>query len=157
MYIKEANTFDRAAIIELVRSVMEEHSLSLDLGNRDNDLENLNYYFTNGGKCFIAVQDGHVIGVAAGRPETDGEFELVRFCVSKRARGKKVAKKLLSKIIDFAQKTGYQHLVVEPARQKYATGAGILTHCGFNFTSDPVEDAQPVWYLNLNSDLRKAG
>ncbi len=156
MYIKEANTFDRAAIIELVRSVMEEHSLNLDLANRDNDLENLSYYFANGGKCLIAVKDGHVIGVAAGRPETDGEFELVRLCVAKQARGKKVARQLLSKIIGYAQKNGYEHLVVEPARQKYATGACVLTHCGFNFTSDPVEDAQPVWYLDLKPELQKA-
>jgi|GEM_PF-1067949 len=158
MFIKEANTFDRAAICHLVRKVMEENNLNLDLANKDIDLEDLNYYFDHDGKCLIAVEDGQVVGLAAGRPENDGEFELVRLCVGKLARGKKVARKLLSKIIDHALKNGFGHLVVEPGRQKYATGANLLTHCGFNFTSDPIEDAQPVWYLDLReAALKKAG
>lgn len=156
MYIKEANTFDRAAICELVRTIMKEHSLNLDLTNRDSDLKDLSYYSDHKGKCLIAVDDGEVVGLAAGRPETEDEFELVRLCVAKQARGRKLAKRLLSKIVDFAADNGFEHLVVEPARQKYATGASLLTHCGFNFTSDPVEDAQPVWYLSLNPDLKAA-
>lgn len=157
MYIKEANTFDRAAICKLVGTVMDEHSLNLDLANRDNDLEDLNFYFNHGGKCLIAVDDGKVVGLAAGRPEENGQFELVRLCVAKPARGKKLAKKLLSEIIAFAKRKGFEYLVVEPSRQKYATGANILTHCGFTFTSDPIEDAQPVWYLDIRqSALSKA-
>lgn len=69
--------------------------------------------------------------------------------MAKQSRGKKIARKLLSKMIEFAGQGGYEHLVVEPVRQKYATGANLLTHCGFTFTSDPVEDAQPVWYLDI--------
>ncbi|MBI4533185.1 MAG: GNAT family N-acetyltransferase, partial [Candidatus Melainabacteria bacterium] len=83
---------------------------------------------------------------AGARSNSDNILELVRFAVTKHARGQGYARKLLSTILEFAKAQEYQKLQVEPARQ-YPGGASALMQMGF--TSDNIEDAQALWYVNL--------
>lgn len=149
MQIRLGNRQDETAIAELVFKVMEEFGLKPDPQGAESDLKNIEAkYFGNDGVFFVAEHEKQIVGVAGAKRDSDQELELVRLAVAKGFRGMGIARDLMQTIIRFANDLDYHRIEVEPARQ-YPGGDKALMHWGF--TSDPVEDAQRVWYFDLQS------
>lgn len=148
MQIRLANRQDEPKIVELVLDVMKEFGLTPNMESGESDLKNVEAnYFARDGVFLVAEDDGELVGIASARKEYENILELVRFAVAKGHRGKGIARELLSTVLKFARDLEYERVLVEPARQ-YPGGASALMKMGF--TSDNVEDAQPVWYYALN-------
>lgn len=148
MQIRLGNRQDEPRIVELVLAVMDEFDLKPDLDRAESDLKNIEAnYFARDGLFLVAEKDGEIVGIASARKEYENVLELVRFAVARNQRGKGVARELLGTVLKFARDLGYERVQVEPARQ-YPGGASALMKMGF--TSDNVEDAQPVWFYSLN-------
>jgi len=148
MQIRLANRQDEPKIVELVLDVMKEFGLTPNMDGGESDLKNVEAnYFARDGVFLVAEQDGELVGIASARKEYENILELVRFAVAKGHRGEGIARDLLSTVLKFGRDLQYERVQVEPARQ-YPGGASALMKMGF--TSDNVEDAQPVWYHALD-------
>ncbi len=149
MQIRLATRQDEKAIVELVVQVMEEFGMRFDLNGIDSDLKNIqSSYFEQEGLFLLAEHERKIAGVASARCGAQENLELTRIAVLKPWRRQGVAGKMLKIIFDFGKRMSYSKILVEPARQ-YSGSTPVLMSCGF--TSEPVEDAQPVWYYNLNN------
>jgi len=147
MQIRLGNRQDEAAIKQLVFDVMKEFHLEPDIERAEVDLKNIEAnYFAKDGIFLVAEEDGQIVGIASARKSDENVLEFVRLAVLSPWRGKGIARRLLDTTIAFGRDLDYERIQVEPARQ-YPGGANALARCGF--TSDPVEDAQPVWYYKL--------
>ncbi|HEY9868941.1 MAG TPA: GNAT family N-acetyltransferase [Candidatus Obscuribacterales bacterium] len=149
MQIRLGTRPDEPKITELVLDVMKEFGLTPSMDGAEADLKNIEAnYFARDGVFLVAEEEGEIVGIASARKEYEGILELVRFAVAKKHRGKGIARELLNTVLKFARDMEYERVQVEPARQ-YPGGASALMKMGF--TSDNVEDAQPVWYYKLRS------
>lgn len=149
MQIRLANKQDEPAVSKLVFEVMEEFGLSPEPLGSESDLKNIEgQYFGHNGVFLVAEDERSIVGIAGARRSNDLDLELVRLAVAKSWRGKKIARQLIESVFKFAGDLDYKRILVEPARQ-YPGSDRALMHWGF--TSDPSEDAQPVWYFDLQS------
>ncbi|XP_058157485.1 N-acetylaspartate synthetase [Dasypus novemcinctus] len=80
------------------------------------------YYMKPPGSCFwVAVLDGHVVGIVAARGRAeDNTVELLRMSVDSRFRGKGIAKALGRKVLEFALLHDYSAVVLGTTAVKVA-------------------------------------
>ncbi|XP_034757080.1 N-acetylaspartate synthetase isoform X2 [Etheostoma cragini] len=74
------------------------------------------------GSCFwVAVLDGHVVGIVAAKGrEDDNRVELRRMSVDSRYRGKGIAKALGRRVLEFAMRNNYAAVVLGTTAVKLA-------------------------------------
>ncbi|WP_124728644.1 GNAT family N-acetyltransferase [Staphylospora marina] len=95
----------------------------------DPSLEVVNSYIGRG-HCFVAVRNGHIIGVYVlidTRPQT---VELVNIAVSPQEQGKGIGKKLVFHAIETAQSMGYKTIEVGTGNSSISQLA-LYQKCGF--------------------------
>ncbi|MDJ0821153.1 MAG: GNAT family N-acetyltransferase [Paracoccaceae bacterium] len=99
-----------------------------------------------GSRVFVARQAGRVLGIAALKPLGAGHGELKSMHTLAEARGKGVAQRILDRLLQEAEATGYTRLSLEtgsaaaftPARQLYAK-AGFAECPPFgDYVTDPL-------------------
>ncbi|XP_054609075.1 N-acetylaspartate synthetase [Dunckerocampus dactyliophorus] len=93
-----------------------DHALHTDMA----DIEA--YYMKPTGSCFwVAVLDGHVVGIVAAQGrEDDNMVELRRMSVDSRYRGKGIAKALGRRVLEFAVRNNYAAVVLGTTAVKMA-------------------------------------
>jgi len=111
-----ATNADTVAIRELVFSVLQEYSLSLDPQDTDRDLDDIegNYHARNG--HFVVVEDGGRIVACMGLFALD-EYtcELRKMYTQPAVRGKGLGKQLMEHAVARARELGYSRMVLETA------------------------------------------
>ena len=97
--------------ISLVKKVLEkEFKLKVNPKKRA-DLYNIEeYYQKQGGNFWIALDKGIVIGTVGLRNMGKKRGFLKRMYVSRKYRGKGIAKNLFLKLLDFAKKNKYKNI-----------------------------------------------
>lgn len=61
------------------------------------------YFIDRGGRIFVALHDGDVVGTAAMIPHGVGEFELAKVTVASTFRGQGIARRLVEHCIAYAR------------------------------------------------------
>jgi GNAT superfamily N-acetyltransferase len=151
MQIRLGNRQDEPAITALVQRVMEEFGLSPQPETAESDLKNIEAnYFGRDGLFLVAESDKEIVGLAAARRNEEDKLDLERLVVAKDFRGRGIARELMETVRRFAADMAYKRIEVEPARQ-YPGADKAMRMLGF--TSDPTEDAQKLWYHEVDRDF----
>jgi GNAT superfamily N-acetyltransferase len=118
---------DHADFIELVRLLDayltivdgEDHSFY----NQYNSIENLKY-------VIVAFDNGEAVGCGAIKSSNSTSMEVKRMFVQPAARGKGLAKKILSELEQWAQELGFEKCILETGR-RMEDAVTLYKKCGY--------------------------
>jgi putative acetyltransferase len=133
---------DNLALANLIRQVFEEHDAP-QTGTiySDPTTDNLYELFQTPGSILIVAEvDNKIIGCCGIYPSDElpeDYAELVKFYMSKDARGKGIGRELLEKCIDLATVFEYTHLYLESLRE-YSKAVGMYEKEGFVKLNKPL-------------------
>lgn len=101
-------------IISLILGIQnEEAKINLSLDEQP-DLKNIeNSYKNAGGEFWIALEDSKVIGTIGLMVKEDNCAVLKKFFVDSNYRSKKVGLKLYMELLQFAQRAGIKHIILD--------------------------------------------
>ncbi|XP_040191410.1 probable N-acetyltransferase CML1 isoform X1 [Rana temporaria] len=104
------------------------------------------HYLQRDGCCFwVAESEGEIVGMVAAapfpHPGGQNQVELKRLSVPKKHRGRGIGKALCKTVIDFAQKSGYQAVVLGTS-QYQMDSMNLYKRLGFKIT------AKATYYSN---------
>lgn len=89
------------------------------------------FFKDNGGNCWIALEDGRVVGTISLRKMTDSRAEVKNLYILKEKRGTStVGQDLLNTLFDFAKQTGYSKLQLD-ARKEFERSIRFYERNGF--------------------------
>ncbi len=139
---REVEVKDNVWLAKMIRDVFEEHDAP-QTGTIYSDprTDNLYEFFqTTGAVLIVAEADEKIIGCCGIYPSDElpeDYAELVRFFLTKEARGKGIGKMLMEKCIDLAEVYEYTHLYVESLPQ-YSKAVAIYEKEGFVKLNKPL-------------------
>ncbi|XP_073474239.1 probable N-acetyltransferase CML1 [Aquarana catesbeiana] len=96
-------------------------------------------YLQRDGCCFwVAESEGEIVGMVAAvpfpHPGGQNQVELRRLSVPKKHRGRGIGKALCKTVIDFAQKSGYQAIVLDTSLHQMDS-VHLYKRLGFQITA----------------------
>jgi putative acetyltransferase len=133
---------DNLALADLIRQVFEEHDAP-QTGTiySDPTTDNLYELFqTPGAILIVAEADDKIVGCCGIYPSDElpeDYAELVKFYLTKEARGKGIGRELLEKCIDLAEVYEYTHLYLE-SLPEYSKAVGMYEKEGFVKLNKPL-------------------
>jgi putative acetyltransferase len=139
---REVEEKDNAELADLIRRVFDEHKAP-QTGTiySDATTDNLYEFFQIPGAILIvAEEDDKILGCCGIYPSDElpeDYAELVRFFLTKEARGKGIGKILMEKCIDIALVYEYTHLYVE-SLPEYSKAVAIYEKEGFVKLNKPL-------------------
>lgn len=153
--IRPIQATDDNILAKLIRSVFEEHGAPRDgTVYSDPTTDHLSIHFqTSGAILWVALSDEEILGCCGiypttGLPKVCGE--LVKFYLSKNARGKGVGKALMEKSIASAKELGYRQIYLE-SLPEFSNAVSIYEKQGFRRLADPLGDSGhtgcTIWML----------
>lgn len=165
MEIRLYRPSDKLQVIRLITRVLREFGLRYS-SKLDRDLLDIRrYYFRRGGKFWILLEKGRVVGTAgvshlngrlclrtARRHSSDGVCKFRRFYVSRRYRHKGWGLLLYAKSLAFAKRVGYNQIWTSTSLQ-FKDSAGFLERAGFRRTKRvlwPYQRAGIFYVLKLS-------
>jgi ribosomal protein S18 acetylase RimI-like enzyme len=131
--IIEAKTGEQ---IELARRLFREYETWIELAlcfqNFDEEVVNLpGKYAAPEGRLFLAFADGKLAGSIALRKLEDGVCEMKRLFVKDEFRGQKIGIALIEKVIEEAQKIGYEKMRLDTFPPKMGKAVQLYESYGF--------------------------
>jgi ribosomal protein S18 acetylase RimI-like enzyme len=102
---------DQAEVKALVLAGLVEHWGVLDT-SKNPDLDDIAASYA-GATFLVARQNGRIIGTGALVPRQEGTAEVVRMSVAAECRRKGVGRTLLQTLVDHAQNSGIQRVILE--------------------------------------------
>ncbi|MDR3219032.1 MAG: GNAT family N-acetyltransferase [Dysgonamonadaceae bacterium] len=135
VFIREILPEDNRALAKMIRDIFEEYDVSREgTVYSDPSTDNLFELFQKSGSLFwVALINNSIVGCCGIYP-TEGLdkecVELVKFYISKEARGKGIGKDLMEKSIQSACQLGYRYLYLESFPQ-FAKAVSIYEKQGF--------------------------
>jgi putative acetyltransferase len=117
MEIRQAKASDVAEVVALVRTVLAEFGLAYgDGAETDRQLESLPAsYEGQGGRFWVALRDGRIVGTAGIFPVDRETFELRKMYLDLDARGLGLGRRLLDQAIAYAREAGARRIVLDTA------------------------------------------
>ncbi|MFN4270620.1 MAG: GNAT family N-acetyltransferase [Thermosynechococcus sp.] len=109
---------DRAAVIQLIASVLSEFGLPWQPEGADADVVHVeNYYHRRGGQFWVVEQAGEVVGTIGFYPIQRGEaaVEIRKMYLHPRVRGRGLGTFLLRHLEAAIQAAGYRKIWIETA------------------------------------------
>ncbi|HEX8371313.1 MAG TPA: GNAT family N-acetyltransferase [Chthoniobacterales bacterium] len=115
--LRPATNEDRAAVENLVFSVLAEYGLSPDPGGTDSDLHSIEDTYQKSGGCFaVLVSDaGEVVGSVGIFPMSSSTCELRKMYLARSARGRGFGRLLLEHALAQAAALGFTRVTLETA------------------------------------------
>ncbi len=115
--LRAATNADRAAIRELVFSVLAEYQLACDPKSTDADLDDIDSsYFARGGSFRVLQQaDGTIVGTVGLYPVDEQTVELRKMYLHASARGQGLGRRLLEYAVAEAKSRGFVEMTLETA------------------------------------------
>jgi putative acetyltransferase len=160
--IREVSEADNAALAKVIRAAFDEYGVpkqgTVYSDATTDDLFSL--FRQPKSVLWVAASGGHAVGCCGIYP-TDGlprrHAELVKFYLSKEARGKGVGKMLMMRCIASAGQLGYQYLYLESFPQ-FEQAIGMYEKQGFTKINHPMGNsghcACTVWMLKEVKDRK---
>src|SRR5919197_4358120 len=130
------------AVLDVIGAVFREYAMPFDPSGFDADLTDVRrYYLERGGRFWVLVDDGRVVGTVAVVPNGRVACEIKRLYLLPEYRGRGLGRALMEQTLDWARASGYQHIVAwSDARLR--TAHGVYERMGFTrFGERTVEDA----------------
>lgn len=130
---------------EYTKMLMESDSnfrIYLDIQNYSGELDNLSEkYGLPNGRLYIAFSDNQLAGCIALRPIDEKCCEMKRLYVRPQFRGKKIAKSLITLLINDAISIGYSYMVLDTLP---VLGDAIEIYKMFGFYEIPPYNDSPI-------------
>jgi putative acetyltransferase len=112
--IRKAKAGEETQLLNLVKTVLSEYKLEIDIGEIDKDLTDLNkYYFNNNGWFFVLEVEGKIVASSAFAKMSERQCELRKMYLLKEFQGNGFGKLLLEESIRKAIELGYKEMVLE--------------------------------------------
>jgi ribosomal protein S18 acetylase RimI-like enzyme len=100
-------------------------------------LEEPEHYFVGGGgRIFVALHDGEVVGTCAVMPHGPDEVELAKLSVSKDFRGRGLARSLVERCLAYAREQGCRRVVLV-SNSQLQTALQLYESLGFRYGPVP--------------------
>lgn len=109
-----------------------------------------------GGRIFLAVHGGAVVGCCALLAIRPGEFEVAKMAVTESCQGTGIGRRLLEKAIQEAQALGASRLYLETNRM-LAAAIRLYESVGFRHIPSARQVASPFVRSNVQMELRLPG
>jgi putative acetyltransferase len=115
--LRPATCADRAAVEQLVFSVLAEYGLSPDPEGTDSDLRDIDASYTGSGGTFDVLIDesGRVSGTVGLFRHSASTCELRKMYLARPARGRGLGRRLLEHALARAKTLGFSRVVLETA------------------------------------------
>jgi putative acetyltransferase len=115
--LRSAVSADSEAVRRIVGSVLAEYGMTVDLGDRDSDLADVEASYLRAGGVFYVLVDatGAVVGGAGLMPIRAGVGELRKMYLLPSARGHGHGRRLLRLLLDDARRLGFHRVELETA------------------------------------------
>lgn len=105
---------DEEAVIEVVKTVLEGHSLKLDLSTTDSDLIDIEESYIKNGGYFIVLEDrGRIIGSCGLYREADEVMELRKMYLYKEYQGRGLGKQMMNLVFEKCKERGIKEIILE--------------------------------------------
>jgi putative acetyltransferase len=155
LVLRQIDKRDNHTLAKIIREVFDEHDApkygTVYSDPTTDDLFDL--FQTPKSILWVAVMDNKIVGCCGLYP-TKGLnnecAELVKFYLSKKARGKGIGKKLMQKCIDSAKEFGFTQLYLESLPQ-FANAVNMYEKSGFVRLKNPLGDSKhnacSIWML----------
>jgi putative acetyltransferase len=140
--IREIEKTDNETIRQVIRTVLEEHSVTMPgTAYYDDSLNHMFESYTGGNKIYyLGIIDGKIVG-GAGIFPTEGlpadTCELVKMYLLPQARGLGLGKALVNKCLDFATAHGYKKVYLE-TMPELQNAVHMYEKMGFNLLKGPM-------------------
>ena len=93
-----------------------------------------------GGRIYVAVENGIVIGTCGIAPHGPGEFEVLKLAVDASARGRGIGRQLLEACLDFARGPGTRRITLI-SNSRLVSALRLYGRVGFRY--EPVPATSP--------------
>ena len=103
---------------------------TLEPGDREALADPVRTILKPGGRIFLAVREGGVVGCCALRPMGPGEYEVAKMAVTEACRGAGIGRRLLERVLAEARASGAARLYLETNR-KLAPAIRLYESVGF--------------------------
>lgn len=104
----------RQQVIELILHIQnDEAGIGLSVEEQPDLLDVEKYYLQNGGRFWLAVEGGELVGTVALMNKGNGNGVLKKFFVRKDMRGKRLGLALYEKLYGFARENGYKRILLD--------------------------------------------
>ncbi len=111
--IRIAKNSDLSEVIDIIKDHYADFNDSFNLEKFDSDLKDIEQsYFAKNGYFWIAEDNNKVVGIIAITPINDKTGEIKRFYVRKKFRRQGIGKQLLNVCLEYAQKQGFQKIIL---------------------------------------------
>jgi ribosomal protein S18 acetylase RimI-like enzyme len=94
------------------------------------------YFIGGGGRIFVALDDGRVIGTCAIMPHGEDEAELAKLAVANAFRGRGIARSLVERCLAFAREQGIRRVVLV-SNSQLKTALRLYETLGFRYGEVP--------------------
>lgn len=130
MEIRLYRPSDRPQVIRLITRVLREFGFRYS-SKLDRDLPDIQrYYFRRGGKFWVLLEKGRVVGTAGVSHVNDDTCKFRRFYISRRYRHEGWGLLLYAKSLAFAKRAGYKKIWASTSL-KFKDSARFLQRAGF--------------------------
>ena len=143
--IREIESTDNPEIKSVIRTVLEEHGITMKgTAYWDDSLNEMyKFYSAPNSKYFVSILKGKLIGGAGiyptkGLPEDT--CELVKMYILPESRGLGIGKMLINKCINFARESGYKRIYLE-TMPELRKAIGMYENSGFKLIDGPMGDS----------------
>jgi ribosomal protein S18 acetylase RimI-like enzyme len=116
-----------------IRKLDSSESLPMDLLLLADPSQELVEEYVKRGQCFIAEDEGQVVGVYVLLPTRPRTVELVNIAVAKEQQGKGIGKQLVNHAIQIAKSQGYKTIEIGTGNSSIGQLA-LYQKCGFRIT-----------------------
>jgi putative acetyltransferase len=155
LVLRQIDKPDNLLLAKIIREAFDEHDApKYGTVYSDPTTDNLfDLFQTPKSILWVAVLDSQIIGCCGLYPTkglNNDCTELVKFYLSKEARGKGIGKKLMHKCIDSAKEFGFTQLYLESLPQ-FANAINMYEKSGFIRLKNPLGDSKhktcSIWML----------
>ncbi|MCL5030197.1 MAG: helix-turn-helix domain-containing GNAT family N-acetyltransferase [Bacteroidetes bacterium] len=110
-----------------------------------------NEIIKKGGEIFLARYEGEIVGTCAAIKLDKENFELAKLCVTEKAQGKQIGKKLALAVIGFTYAKGAKAVLLETARSLKAA-IKLYESLGFKYIPDFHQSnyKRPTFWMKLD-------
>jgi len=131
-----------SAVLDVIGDVFREYAMTFEPSGFDADLTDIRRcYLERGGRFWVLVDEGRVVGTVAVVPTGRVGCEVKRLYLLPEYRGRGLGRALLDQTLDWATASGYGHIVAW-SDARLGTAHAVYERLGFTrFGVRTVEDA----------------
>jgi putative acetyltransferase len=150
---RAATNRDAGKIVDLVKSVLEEFNLEYSPDSSDKDLTDIEKSYTDSGGIFEVIENENtdIIGTSALYRINESTCMLRKMYLDKRYRSLGLGKKIMERVLNFANDLKFKEIVLE-TNTSMTAAIRLYEKYGFKKIAD-LEDTSPRCNLTMRKNL----